>query len=36
MTEQGTTESVERAKVRFVSGGTDCAAYHYPEPTAPA
>ena len=30
MTEQGTTESVERAKVRFASGGTDCAAWHYP------
>jgi uncharacterized protein len=30
MTEQDTTESVERAKVRFASGGTDCAAWHYP------
>jgi len=30
MTEQGTTESVQRAKVRFASGGTDCAGWHYP------
>ena len=29
MTRQDTTESVEREKVRFVSGGTDCAAWHY-------
>lgn len=29
MAEQDTTKSVERAKVRFASGGTDCAAWHY-------
>ncbi len=30
MTEQDTTESVEREKVRFASGDTVCAAWHYP------
>jgi pimeloyl-ACP methyl ester carboxylesterase len=29
MTEQDTPESVEREKVRFVSGDTVCAAWHY-------
>ncbi|WP_067898551.1 alpha/beta hydrolase [Nocardia vaccinii] len=29
MTEQDTSESVERKKVRFVSGDTVCAAWHY-------
>ena len=30
MTEQDTTESVKREKVRFASGDTVCAAWHYP------
>jgi uncharacterized protein len=30
MTKQDTTESVEREKVRFASGDTVCAAWHYP------
>lgn len=30
MTEQHATKSMEREKVRFTSGDTECAAWHYP------
>ena len=30
----GLLASVERGKIRFISGDTECAAWHYPEPMA--
>ena len=30
MTEPDTTESLERENIRFTSGDTVCAAWHYP------